>query len=199
MSATREEEQVSDVDFVKELDFALGSPRFVGNEEEGPYLALRQQFRQLVKPKDAIEQIWCHDLTNHTFEIERLRRHKTSIVKSAMVAATAELLSPVHHYPDALKLAEKSASGDSESKEKVSGVLASLRRDDGDIEALAFERKLSSIERLERILWSKEQSRNAILRQIERRRESFARRAQRAIDSIDADFVEVRGASNEEE
>ena len=54
----------------------FGESPLLGGEDDGSYHTLMERFAELVEPNDIIEWCWVKDLTDHAWEIRRLRRFK---------------------------------------------------------------------------------------------------------------------------
>ena len=64
-----------------EVQALFGEPPLLRGEDVGLYNELMGQFAKLVEPKDMIEWWWVKDLTDHSWEIRRLRRFKVLFVE----------------------------------------------------------------------------------------------------------------------
>jgi hypothetical protein len=54
----------------------FGDPPLLRGEDDGLYHTLMERFAKLIEPKDMIEWWWVKDMTDHSWEIRRLRRFK---------------------------------------------------------------------------------------------------------------------------
>jgi hypothetical protein len=59
----------------------FGEPPLLRGEDDRVYYTLMEEFIRLVEPKDVIEWWWVKDMTDHTWEIRRLRRFKALFVE----------------------------------------------------------------------------------------------------------------------
>ena len=59
-----------------EVEAQFGVPPLLRGEDDSAYYTLRDNFAKLVEPKDMMEWWWVKDMTDHTWEIRRLRRFK---------------------------------------------------------------------------------------------------------------------------
>jgi len=64
-----------------EVRALFGDPPLLRGEEASLYNNLMDQFTRLVEPKDMIEWWWVKDITDHTWEIRRLRRFEVLFVE----------------------------------------------------------------------------------------------------------------------
>jgi hypothetical protein len=133
----------------------FGDPPVLRGEDENLYDTLMVQFTKLVEPKDLIEWWWVKDLTDHSWEIRRLRRFKVLFVEVKRDQA--------HENLQVFALAKVD--------EDAEYVPVPVPDDD----------KYKSVDKL---ISSAEMRRSATLREIERRREHLARRLREASDQM---------------
>ena len=76
-----------------EVRALFGDPPLLRGEDVGLYNELMGQFAKIVEPTDMIEWWWVKDITDHTWEIRRLRRFKALFVEVAqdLMLQTADL------------------------------------------------------------------------------------------------------------
>jgi hypothetical protein len=145
----------------------FGDPPVLRGEDENLYDTLMVQFTKLVEPKDLIEWWWVKDLTDHSWEIRRLRRFKVLFVEvkrdqaheNLQVFALAKVDEDAEYVPVPVP-----------DDEKFSAELLMYLVD-----------KYKSVDKL---ISSAEVRRSATLREIERRREHLARRLREASDQM---------------
>ena len=145
-------------------------------------------------PRDAIEEFLIRDVIDLTWEILRLRRLKSGILKASMSLGVGEILNGLgqsnHFY--ARRLEEKWAAGDKDARKEVEAALAKAGLTIDEATAKTLEKKLDSFERLDRMLASAEARRNNALREIDRHRDALGGGVRRSIEEIeDAEFRDV--------
>jgi hypothetical protein len=64
-----------------EVQALFGDPPLLRGEDDALYYTLMDHFTKLVEPMDIIEWCWVKDMTDHTWEIRRLRRFKVLFVE----------------------------------------------------------------------------------------------------------------------
>ena len=64
-----------------EVQALFGDPPLLRGEDVRLYKNLMGQFAKLVEPKDMIEWWWVKDITDHSWEIRRLRRFKVLFIE----------------------------------------------------------------------------------------------------------------------
>ena len=182
--------------------FLLGPAPILKGENSETYDNLLLAVSTAVKPTDAIEEIWIKDVADLTWEILRYRRIKESwlgVVKSDALELELEYVldkkaeiavgrlseserahyeREAHEDPDPLseetKLVKKWASGDSVAMKQIVKLLSWDNETLDTVEAKAFVEQLDKIEALQRFIATLEARRDAVVREIDRRRAVFA-------------------------
>jgi hypothetical protein len=159
----------------------FGPPPLLEGEDGTDYDDLLERVSGTFKPKDVIEEIWTREYVDVTWEIRQLRRAKTVAVANGMAKALEAALLPGFKpqqepwYPEGLKkLVRKWAAGDQAAISKVEKLLAEAKLTMEQISYSAFLDQIYTIAHLDRLIAASESRRNAILREIERHRASFA-------------------------
>jgi hypothetical protein len=128
-----------------------------------------------------------------------LRRAKKAAIANGVPDALESALLPVFGpqdkpwYPEGLsELVEKWATGDAAAVSKVAELMASAKLTMDTIIDRAFVNAIETIERIEHLITIAEHRRNAILREMERHRASFAAVLRQGISDVeDVDFQPV--------
>jgi len=150
----------------------FGDPPLLRGEDVGLYNELMGQFAKIVEPKDMIEWWWAKDITDHTWEIRRLRRFKALFVEVAQD----------------LMLQNADLFGGTEKRMPVRDSEKSLA------EGLMY--RINQYKSVDNLIASAELRRAHTLREIERRRQYLARRLREASDgTIDGEFAELPQAA----
>ena len=166
-------------------------------EKKADYSDVAVRVVKAANPRDAIEEFLIRDVIDLTWEILRLRRIKSGILKASMNTGVSEILKGLGHGPRsslfyAQELGEKWAAGDKDARKEVEAALAKAGLTINEAMAKTLEKKLDSFERLDRMLASAEARRNNALREIDRHRDALSRGARRSIEEIeDAEFRDV--------
>ena len=151
-------------------------------ESADEFDALRDAFKQEIKPRGIIEQMYVHDICAIVWEILRLRRCKVIIINSAFRSALQNLLKQLSRLPGQYEYqvegeAEALAHSwftDQEAKKQVSEILSRFDLDESAIEAEAIRRSSSDLELLDRMLTSLESRRDKALGCVAQYRASLA-------------------------
>src|SRR5260370_14541724 len=149
-----------------EVRALFGDPPLLRGEEASLYNNLMDQFSRLVEPKDMIEWWWVKDITDHVWEIRRLRRFKILCVEL-----------------------ERDAMVDQR------GMFNVLRKEGEEIKpvpvpesekdsAECFTLRIDQYKGIDKLIASAELRRDRTLREVERRHENLARRLRKASDEI---------------
>ena len=196
-------------------DLIFGSAPILEGENPEAYDELLAQVSSAVNPSDTIERIWIRDIVDLTWELLRWRRIKNNMMAEALTRTLAGKLTPIlRRQPEsteliveqtlipipspAHRLAEKWAARDPAAIKKVAKLLATLNLTIDAVIAQTFMNKLSDIEHLDRFITIAEGRRNAVLREIDRRRVVFAQELRGAVRKIDrSDTVELKAISME--
>jgi hypothetical protein len=166
-------------------------------EKQADYSDVAVRVVKAANPRDAIEEFLIRDVIDLTWEILRLRRVKSGILKASMNTGVSEILKGLGHGTRsgpfyAQELGRKWAAGDKDARKEVEAALAKADLTIDEATAKTLESKLDSFERLDRMLASSEARRNNALREVDRHRDALSRGARRSIEEIeDAEFRDV--------
>jgi hypothetical protein len=170
-------------------DSIFGPAPILDDENPFDYDELFAQVSSVVKPADIIEKIWICDVVDNSWEIFRLRRLKARLVEGAVsytLRITLASIANVSEKSRSMKRLVKMWFENVPSAiRRVSEYLKSANINFDTIVARAFASKLESIERLDRLITIAEGRRNAVLREIDRRRANFAQALRGAIFQIE--------------
>lgn len=180
------------------LSFVLEDRSLLPGENAERYEALVRSIVSELKPKDIIEAIWTKDIIDLIWEAKRLRRWRSLILVQADLKAAEDLIEPglrnqdpmgllAFEGPSADALAAGWVTGSAAEKARVDGILKERGLTDEDVRAHGFLTNLPSIERIDRMIFAADQRRDSLIREIERKRASFAQRVRTAA----ADVIDV--------
>jgi hypothetical protein len=180
----------------------LGAPPLLMSEDSKVYNDLLGRFADCIQPNDIIEWLWVKDITDHTWEIRRLRRLKIIFVDMARV--WDEWTTFWFAHPEDRNVGEItppiSAEEHAAQSKQGEKFLRFLRQTyfDGkqcSIRDLATATELSKVmpryDALDRPIASAERRRDRTLREISFRRAYLAQRLRKASDEIIGQFEEV--------
>jgi hypothetical protein len=156
-----------------------------------------------MKPRGIIEYLYARDVSYDQWEIERLRRCRTTIIKLAFRSALEDilvqlLLQPHQHEHEVRQEAQELVQAwftDEEAKKQVSELLTQFNLDGSAIEAEAMRSCFSDLESLDRMIASLESRRNDAVRFFVGYRASVASQLQENTDQITGNVHRLPDAS----
>ena len=181
------------------------APILVG-EDSDAYAELLARVSADVKPSGVIEELWVRDVVDLTWEILRYRRLKMNLVAAEMETALANTLSRFvvpqeiededtdkeyngeeEESADGAEceLANKYVTRDPAAVKQVDELLASVGLTIDNVIAQVFADEISIIERIDHLSTVAEGRRNAVLREIDRRRASLASKLHDALRDVE--------------
>ena len=174
-------------------------------EKEADYIALVARIVAVAQPRDAIEELLIRDVIDLSWEILRLRRMKSGLLRASIGSGVWRVMESLGYdererYGSARKLAGLWAAGEKRAQKEVAGALQKAQLTIEDVMAETLDSKIDSFERFDRMLASSEARRNNALREIDRHREALGPATRKAVNEIeDAQFRDVEtGAVNGE-
>jgi hypothetical protein len=152
----------------------LGKPLLLEGEDPEAYDRLFLAIDQSVQPADALEEIWVRDLVDATWEVERLRGAKSSLLRANAYKGLEELLKPlVEAGPETM--AKLYAKREKNAVKEVKLLLAEAGLDERAIIAQTLAVKIREVEAIDFLITRAEARRIAVTREIERHREVIGR------------------------
>ena len=196
----------------------FGPPPLLAGEDSAAYDHLLASVSAHLKPSDIFEEIWMREIVDLTWEALRWRRHRASLIEAAVLQVLTKILTPLafrsapcrgsfmtqlHAAEEALnagpKLAREWAARGPAAIKRVEELLASAGMTMDNVVAQAATHELDKLERFNRLIASAEWRRNATLREIERRRASFAEKLRREVGKIEeAEFQTIEAGAEAE-
>lgn len=155
-----------------ELQSLFGPPPILDTEDEIAFYDLADQIRAAIAPRDMIEHMLARDVADLHWEALRLRRAKTSMVRTNRERGVELLL---RRYAPAV--ASELRDNPGQDPRVLEALLKDSNLDMDDAHAETLICRLDDIERLDRLIVRLEVRRNNVLRELDRRREAQARRA----------------------
>jgi hypothetical protein len=132
--------------------------------------------------------MWARDIVDLLWETVRLRRLRVKLMQAAAHEGLGRLLGgPVHLWSDYLV---KWACRDPQTVKEVKQLLKERGLDEEAIAAQTLAVKLDTFEKIDRMIMQTETRRHVVLREIDRRRDTLARRLREASAMIgDGEFA----------
>lgn|SRR5262245_10837507 len=181
----------------------FGPPALLAGEDSVAYDDLLARVSGHLKPTDIVEEIWVREIVDHIWENLRHRRHQTAFIQAAVLQRLEKVLPRVsqpasrggslvermHAAEEALKapaeLVSQLSAGEPAAIRRVNELLESIGLTIDSVVAQAVSHELDKIERFNRLIANVEWRRNALLREIERRRAGFAQKLRNEIHKIE--------------
>jgi hypothetical protein len=179
-------------------------PAMVGDEKLSDYYDFHSAIGEAVKPIDLIEWIWIDDFVRAEWDVRRNRRIKVDTIKlteqelideakneAMMVSIRIEAVRARMLAKAEAENPGKPQKNKKEAKPEVVGPEVPKIKDPY-LQAKAFRRCGDELDRIDRWISAGKKERDGALREIDRRRESMARRPEKASSEIiDAEFTEA--------
>ena len=157
------------------------------------YEDILTQMAQAVEPRDFVEWIWVKDLVDLTWDANRARRAKTTrlalarkegiraIITANRKGDPADIIfdSSIHHETDDIAVGKRGAM------KEFAQTLDQVGLDQDSVVDAAYFAAIVDMERLQRLIDSANARRDAVLREIDRRREAFGRRVRPAVQALE--------------
>jgi hypothetical protein len=186
------------------IEALLGAPLLLRREDPKVYNDLLGHFARCVEPKDIIEWFWVKDITDHTWEIRRLRRFKIIFVEEVRIKDDWKMFSS-----DSPKNADGGERKPIIPTDKRATEFSNFLQEDAYFDgktcglgelcsAIQLSEVMQRYEALDRLIASAERRRDRTLREIAFRREYLAQRLRKASDEIIGQFQEVVPLAAEE-
>ncbi len=150
---------------------------------------------EAIQPRDAIEAVWLQDFISYTWESMRLRRLKMEIVTGAQKTTLYNILNSLPTgeltFVAQKELIRNWAKQESAAIDEVDRLLKSLGQSMDNVVTAAFRNQLDDIEQIEKLIGHYDQRRDNAIKELEKRRDTLARRAYIFSQTFsDADFTE---------
>jgi hypothetical protein len=149
----------------------IGSPALLAGEDKDAYLRLRNEIEEAVAPITIFDRIRVQELTDQTWEAERLKRTQVGMVLSARVQSLAMLLLPSvgENSEKALKLAQEFFSSDEVLRQKARKIVDSREISDAMIDANAMHLRIQTMDLLDGLRERREGKRSRLIKEQEKR------------------------------
>ena len=190
----------------EEVRALLGPSWIIEGEDPERYEELLARVGAAVQPMDLIDWLLVKDIVALTWEIQRTRRQRDSLMRMARKDGMKAILLVIFskdgilrppESDEAYQLALEWFNGDKEAIERVDKLLARAGLSAADVTAQSLSTNATQFDRLDAQNERHEDRRDALLQQIERRRSGWAKQVRRASeDIVDAEFKESAPALN---
>jgi len=192
------------IEMPEEFQRFFDIPAMVGDEKFQDYYDLHSAIANAIKPINFLEWNWVEDIVRAEWDIRRNRRIKVDTIKLTeheLIAedeAEARMAGYRMAAVRALRLAEAEAENPGKPQKNKKDAKPEVampevpKTKDPYLQAKAFRRCGDQLDRIDRWISAGKKERDGGLREIDRRRESMARRLEKASSEIiDAEFTEA--------
>lgn len=171
----------------------LGTPVLIPGEDATAFEQFADRIRAVLKPSNAIEEIYVDDAIFHGWEVRRWRRAKGGLLWASSPAAVKHVLERICVKPFAETLAEGWAKRDPTVVAQVEGLMesAGLTYDAAMGQAMAV--KIDVMAGFDELMAAAEGRFTTSLKEFERYRAGSAKAVQ---DIVDAEFEDVKRPIN---
>jgi hypothetical protein len=154
------------------LSAPFGPPPLIDGENSDEYKDLLAHVSATVKPADILEDIWVRDIVDLVWEAWRLRRLKAALIAANAHKGLSAALDPLVEWHEKKALVRDWTAREPEAIKQVDQILKSAGLTMDAVMAQSLSIKIDDIERIDRMTALAEARRNAILREIDRHRQS---------------------------
>jgi len=154
----------------------FGPPPLIEGEDRAAYDDYLAKTSAALKPKDFVEEMWVQDIVDLTWEIQRMRHLKASLLTLHLSKGLRRVLTMVMDETEAVKLADLWEKRDQTAIGRVDEIFASAGLTMETVRSWTLSANIDAVERIDRMAMNAEARRSAALREIERHRsEAFDR------------------------
>jgi hypothetical protein len=165
-------------------------------EDQEAFEQLLLQIATAVAPKDYIEWLWVKDIADNTWDILRARRAKAVRLSLARKTAIRDIIE-MHDKDGAyvfadfsegdrpLQEAQRVVDGMKRDVARFSAILESIGLTEQSVMDAAYSREVGHLERLQKLIDNAVTRRDAVLREVDRRRDATAKRLREAVERVD--------------
>jgi hypothetical protein len=158
----------------------FATPSLMKGEDPAIYAELYAYVEKLVDPRDVWDQMMVSDITNHFWEQQRYRRLTATLINSRRRPALKSMLEDTideNRFQDQNDKVDRYLR----DPEGEANDLQSCGHDVSDIDGVAAELSMKTLIGLENLAFRHELRREAILREVERRREERSNQQQASV------------------
>jgi hypothetical protein len=173
----------------------FGPPALITGEDRTAYDEFHARVTATVAPADFIEEMWVRDIVDLGWETFRLRRLRAQLMMAAAHQGVEKLLARTLSWDVAENLARRWAAGDPDAIRQARQHLGGARRATEAVAACTLVARIDDIERISHMMMRAQTRRDAILREVERRRAGFAHVLRRVSEIEDVAYEEIAAPS----
>jgi hypothetical protein len=177
-----------------EVRALLGPSWLIAGADPDLYERLLAQVGAAVRPIDIVDWLLLKDVVALTWEIQRSRRHRDSLIRMGRGKAMAAILEVAMPSLGTLgdferdeehrQLVAQWLNGDTMATKRIEAALAATGFSFDDVAAQSLTVQAAQLSRIDQNVERHEARRDGLLQQIERRRAGWSARVQRASEDI---------------
>lgn len=181
-----------DGEILPDLEAALGDPAILPGEDIDAYHALRHAIGSCFSRRDAIQVIYVREVTDMTWELNRLKRYKMKFLADQQQNVIYDFLVDCGmDENEARELSDNWRYGDNHATDDL---VKRLKHGREEFDALEFEciaDNLDKLANIDQLIGELATRRDQLVTSIGRYRETLQRLLRRNDQAIDAEFTEV--------
>lgn len=164
----------------------FGPPPLLRGENKALYSALHAEVERMIEPTTILERADVRDITDKIWEAQRCKRFEAAIIESACVSALAHILMPTFNLDSrkAFEAANMYYDGNPQQRKLAAQRMADYNITDEMIHAKALAQQSSHIAYIDRMITSREVTRNRLFSDIARRREASPKPNRSSVHSV---------------
>jgi hypothetical protein len=151
----------------------FGPPPLLHGEDEALYFALQSEVESLIQPENILDRADVRDIADKIWEGHRYKRLEARLIESARVSALAHILAPTFglNHQKAFEAANMYYGRDPAKRKLAAGLLAHYNITEEMIHAKALAQSSGAIAYIDRMINSRQVTRNRLFSDNTRRRE----------------------------
>lgn len=164
----------------------FGPPPLLRGENETLYVALHAEVERMIQPTNILERAEVRDIADKIWEAQRCKRLEARLIESACVSALAHIFMPTFNLDSrkAFEAANMYYDGNSQQRKLAAQRMADYNITDEMILAKALAQQSGHIAYIDRMITSREVTRNRLFSDIARRREASPKPNRSSVHSV---------------
>jgi hypothetical protein len=160
------------------VDF-FGPPPLLRGEDEALYKTLLAEVERMIEPKTILDRMDARDITDKIWEAQRYKRLEPRLIESECVRALAQILVPIFglDHSAAFDAANMYYGRDRLKRKTAAELLSHYNITDEMILAKALAQSSGQLGSIDKLVTTREKSRNDVFKDRERRRLNAAKLA----------------------
>jgi hypothetical protein len=153
----------------------FGEPTFLYHEDGERYFQIRAAVHETIKPQDALEEFWAHNIAEDMFDAQRWRRFASRAIENETHLGLQRILKRLVGPKKRARLVKGWRRGDEASREEAIEVLKKYRYDEASVQTEGFK-IAAEVERMFGLLERAQNRIQSATRELNRHRDVTSRR-----------------------